>query len=145
MPRRTLHAAGFTLIEVLVALVVLSIGLLGVAAMSLDSLRASRAALWRSQAATLAADMADRIRANRFPADAYDCGGPCQPAAGGDAVAMADLDWWRRAVNAGLPDGVGAIHYEAGRIGVPAAYTVQVSWTEGGAAIKSAHRLRVEL
>lgn len=145
MPRHTLHAAGFTLLEVLVALVVLSIGLLGVAAMILDSLRASRAALLRTQAVTLAADMADRIRANRLPANAYDCAGPCQPAAGGNVVAVADLDSWCRAVDAGLPDGIGAIYYEAGQIGMPAAYTVRVSWSEGSVAVKSAYQLRVEL
>lgn len=145
MTRHSLRTAGFTLLEVLVALVVLSIGLLGIAAMVLDSLRASRAALRRTQAVALAADMADRIRANRIPANAYDCGGPCQPDAGGNAVAAADLGWWCHAVGSGLPEGIGAIHYEAGGAGVPAAYTVRVNWTDGGDAVESTYRLRVEL
>src|SRR5512138_827355 len=59
-------AAGFTLIEVLIALVVLAIGMLGIAAVYLEGLRASRDALLRTQAVILAADMGDRIRANRY-------------------------------------------------------------------------------
>ncbi len=56
------HSRGFTLIEALVALVVLSIGLLGIAALYLDSLRAGRTAIYRTQAVNLAADLADRLR-----------------------------------------------------------------------------------
>ena len=58
-------AAGFTLIESLVALLVLSIGLLGVAAMQLASLQANNGAFQRTQATFLAQDIADRMRANR--------------------------------------------------------------------------------
>jgi len=53
-------------VEVLVALIVLSIGMLGIAALYLEGLRATRDALVRTQAVALTADMADRIRANRY-------------------------------------------------------------------------------
>lgn len=56
--------AGFTLVEILVTIVVLSIGLLGIAGMQASSLRNNQAAYTKTQAANLAADMADRIRAN---------------------------------------------------------------------------------
>jgi type IV pilus modification protein PilV len=56
---------GFTMVETLVALVVLAIGLLGIAALYLDSLRAGRTAIYRTQAVNLSADLADRIRSNR--------------------------------------------------------------------------------
>ena len=56
---------GFSLVEALVALVVLSIGMLGIAALHVESLRSGRTALTRTTAVALAADMADRIRANR--------------------------------------------------------------------------------
>ena len=56
---------GFTLVEVLVALVVMSVGMLGIAALYLEGLRAGRTALYRTTAVNLAADMADRIRANQ--------------------------------------------------------------------------------
>ena len=58
-------AAGFTLMEVLVTIVILSIGLLGVAGLQLNSLRGNQNALEGSVAVTLAVEAADRIRANR--------------------------------------------------------------------------------
>jgi type IV pilus assembly protein PilV len=84
-------ARGFSLLETLIALAVLSVGLLGAAAMLLDSLRINAAALHRLGATQLARDMADRIRANPHGrmfydtrtavAPAPDCGtGGCDPA-----------------------------------------------------------------
>ena len=52
------------MIEILVTLVVLSIGLLGVAGMQASGLRNNHAAYTKTQAANLVMDMADRIRAN---------------------------------------------------------------------------------
>ena len=63
--RASRDSRGFTLVEALVAMVVLSIGMLGIAALGIESLRASRAALVRTEAVTLATDMADRVRSNR--------------------------------------------------------------------------------
>ena len=56
--------AGFSLIEVLVTMVVLSIGLLGVAGMQASGLRNNHAVYTKTQATNLAMDMAERIRAN---------------------------------------------------------------------------------
>ena len=61
---------GFTLVEAMVALIVLSVGLLGIAALYVETLRASRTSLHRTQAVNLATDLADRMRANR---DAREC------------------------------------------------------------------------
>lgn len=55
---------GFTLLEVLVALVILSLGLLGLAGLQLRSLQGSSDSFARSQAMILADSMADRMRAN---------------------------------------------------------------------------------
>lgn len=55
---------GFTLIEILVTIVILSIGLLGIAGMQASGLRNNHAAYTKTQATNLAMDMADRIRAN---------------------------------------------------------------------------------
>ena len=66
---------GFSLIEVLVALVVLSIGMLSVATLYVRGLQFSQTALVRSEAVQLAADMADRIRANTTATVAYAAGG----------------------------------------------------------------------
>lgn len=55
---------GFSLIEVLITVIVLSIGLLGMAALQLASLRDSNRANERSIATVLAYDITDRMRAN---------------------------------------------------------------------------------
>jgi type IV pilus assembly protein PilV len=55
---------GFTLLEILVAIVVLSLGLLGLAGLQAVSLRNNQAAYYRGIASQQAYDMADRIRAN---------------------------------------------------------------------------------
>lgn len=55
---------GMTLIEVLVALLVLAIGLLGAAALQLNALKYTDSSTMSSQASFVAYDMMDRIRAN---------------------------------------------------------------------------------
>lgn len=55
---------GFTLLEVLVAVVVFSVGLLGLAGLQVMNLKLSHDSLLRSTATILAKDMADRMRAN---------------------------------------------------------------------------------
>src|SRR5437879_7552951 len=56
---------GFTMVEMLVALVVLAVGMLGVAILFGISLHSGSSAISRMQAVNLAADIADRNRANR--------------------------------------------------------------------------------
>ena len=63
---------GFTLLEVLVALVVLSIGLLGLSGMQATGLRSNHSAFLRSQATVVTNDILDRMRANRDSAVAGD-------------------------------------------------------------------------
>ena len=56
---------GISMVEALVALVVIAVGMLGIAGLYLSSLQASRSAKLRSYAVELASSIADRIRANR--------------------------------------------------------------------------------
>jgi type IV pilus assembly protein PilV len=142
---------GFTMVEALVALVVLAIGLLGIAALYLDSLRAGRTAIYRTQAVNLAADIADRIRANRGAVLAYTSAFADTPAAvatcepteldvGGAAVgcgnaelASTDLSRWKAAIAQRLPEGQGQVEVVAPAVpGDPAFYSVTVRWTEVG-------------
>ncbi len=58
------HSAGFSLIEVLIALVILSVGLLGIAAMVSVSLKSKDSAYYQTQATALAQSILDRMRAN---------------------------------------------------------------------------------
>jgi type IV pilus assembly protein PilV len=141
-PRPCPHAksAGFTLVETLVALLVLAIGMLGIAALYVDTLRASRSALVRTQAVTLASDLADRIRSNRNPADAY-------TGAGLNALAQEDLVDWNALVAERLPGGASEVRFDAADpgIGDPAAYTIIVSWNEVGQADPATYELRIEI
>ncbi len=55
---------GFTLIEVLVTMIILAVGLLGLAGMQIAGMKANHSALLRTQATFAAYDLADRMRAN---------------------------------------------------------------------------------
>ena len=57
--------AGLSLIESLIALVIISIGLLGIAALQLTSMQQSAGAHWHSQAVWYSYEMTDRISANK--------------------------------------------------------------------------------
>lgn len=59
-------AAGFSLLEVLVGLIILAIGLLGLAGMQMLSLKQNSEAYFRSQATFQAYDILDKMRANRL-------------------------------------------------------------------------------
>lgn len=59
---------GFTLLEVLIAVVVLSIGLLGAAALNVTSLRFGHNSVLRSQASLLAVEIVERMRLNAVQA-----------------------------------------------------------------------------
>lgn len=63
---------GFSMIEVLIALVVLAVGLLGLALLQTTNLRYTQSANLRTQATNLGTELLDTIRANRSEADAYD-------------------------------------------------------------------------
>ena len=100
---------GMTLIEVLVALLVLSIGLLGVAGLQWQALRSNHGAHLRSQATILAHDIADRMRANRTEAEdgayAVDIG----EIPTGETLADFDVVAWKQAIADILPAGDGAV------------------------------------
>lgn len=55
---------GISLIEILVAIVLLSVGLLGLAGLQLRGMQVNQGSLWRAQAAIMAEDLADRMRAD---------------------------------------------------------------------------------
>ena len=134
MSRLRQQNAGFTLLEALIALVVLSIGLLGIAALQGAGLRSNHSAYLSSQAALLAHDMADRIRANPggnyagFVSDPLTCVGspPAEP------LDEADLwEWGCDLVGQLLPDGEGSIAGAAvGGIPPATRYTITISWKD---------------
>ncbi len=105
---------GLSMVEVLVANVVLAIGLLGLAGLQASGLRVGQSSMHRSQAAQLAHDMVDRIRVNLGGAAAYSLGLSDPPPACDQApsnsveVAQCDLRDWRLRLRA-LPGGTGSV------------------------------------
>jgi type IV pilus assembly protein PilV len=111
--RRPAGVGGFTLLEVLVALVVLSVGLLGLSGLQTSSLRNNHSAFLRSQATLVSSNIIDRMRANRASAMdgdydiAYDASAPgvgCSEGCSAPQVAQRDVWQWRAYV-ARLPAG----------------------------------------
>ncbi len=141
---------GFTLVEVLVALVVMSVGMLGIAALYLEGMRAGRTSLYRTTAVNLAADMADRIRANSRAGLAYQGTGPgsVENCINGPtdctAVQMADDDWadWLNRVDTQLPDGSTGDIRVAGA--GPLTYTITVAWPEIGQDDPASYSLSIQ-
>ena len=139
---------GVSIVEALVAFLVLSIGMLGIAGLYLESLRSNRSAMNRTVAVQLANDMSDRIRANRSgeggyaltlgtpPGTATDCGtSNCTPA----QVAGYDVKNWYDRVVAALPRGAdnslpqaGIVYVNGANVSVPDRYVVTVGWREPG-------------
>jgi type IV pilus assembly protein PilV len=154
LARQRTDQRGFSLIEVLVALVVLSIGMLGIAALYVDSLRSGRTAIHRTQAVILVSDMAERIRANPDAGIAY--AGPAADNNCTDDVAAAndctaaqmaadDLQIWQQTVAGLLPNGQSQVQFVAGAGGVPATYTITVTWNEVGQAAPVSYVLTVQI
>ncbi len=109
---------GLTLVEVLVSVVILSIGLVGVAGLQAMSLKNNQSAFMRSQATALAYDIADRMRSNVLSANTglYDptaaaTTSGCTSTSGCSEQQMAenDLAEWNAAITTYLPMGQGYV------------------------------------
>jgi len=131
--------AGFSLVEAMVSLVVISVGMIGIASLYGQGLGAGRTALYRTQAVNLAADMADRIRVNRLGAAAYGAAAAnnaCDPSGGGGVdctpaqMAAHDLFLWSQSVAQALPNGAGTVTFLGGT--TPPTFTINVGWQEVG-------------
>lgn len=101
---------GFSLIEVLIALIVLSLGLLGLAALQTNSLKFSQVAHLRSQASTFAYQMLDTMRASPTAANNGDFDIAISATAPtGATVPQTELAAWKNQLAALLPDGNGSV------------------------------------
>lgn len=123
LPRRQ---AGLSLVEVLVAVVLLSIALLGLAGLQASGMRVGQSSIHRSQAAQLAHDMIERMRANVAHAGDYELelGAAVPPCTG---AAACDLRDWRLRLQA-LPAGTGAVSVSGRQA------TVLVQWDDSRGA-----------
>jgi type IV pilus assembly protein PilV len=110
---------GFTLLEILIALLILSVGLLGLAGLQVNGLHSNQDSYFLTQAMAQAYDMADRIRANMvgYTAGKYDnidTTTPTDPgciATGCSSANMAVYDHyqWNTANANVLPNGKGTV------------------------------------
>jgi len=127
---------GFTLLEILIAIVILSIGLLGLAGLQATGLKNNYSAYQRTQASLLANEMLDRIRANRqgLEAGAYDnvdstvtsdpgcITSGCSPA----QMALHDAHDWATRLSDLLPAGRGRVSGAGGN----SIFTITVMWDD---------------
>ena len=139
-----MRQSGFTLLEVLVAILVLSIGLLGLAGLMASSIRNNHSAYQRTQATWLAYDAIDRMRVNRANAIAttnnYNIamGAATSGSAG---LAGTDVTNWKTTLANALPAGDGSI-----AVNSPSrAVTVIIQWNDSrGTGGVNAQQLRVD-
>ena len=142
------------LLETLIALVIFSFGLLGGLALLIESLRTSHEALQRTLAVALAADLAERIRANRQAGIAYeltadsillapdsvcDVATPCAAA----TRAALDLYEWRQRVADGLPGAVSHVAVAQAAASGTSLYTIEIRWSVPGQQAEDVFTLRL--
>jgi type IV pilus assembly protein PilV len=153
------HRGGFTLIEVMVALLILSIGLFGMLGITANSLKLTSSANFRTTAAQQAYAMAETLRANPSTLGAAAAGDATfmstTPASTPDCVKAAGcargafinnvVYMWQQAVQANLPNGAGTVCRDANAAATPpntagatinwnctgsGQYVVKVCWNE---------------
>jgi type IV pilus assembly protein PilV len=122
-------ARGFTLLEVLIALLIFSLGLLGLAGLMVVSVKTNQSAYLRTQASFLAQSMADRMRANTGAINDYN--GDYDAGTAGDDICNAtactpaqlvenDRLVWSRQLDELLPNSAATIECDGDTLGSPA-------------------------
>ena len=146
--KSTQRQYGFSMIEVLVSVVVLSVGLLGLAGLQAASLKANAGAYERSQASVLAQDMLDRMQSNfvgvqtgRYndmkyvtatPPTAPSCFLSNVACTNASDLAQLDAFQWANELAQKLPSGTGLVTNgkDTGVNGDNSQYIVLVSWDD---------------
>lgn len=128
---------GATLIEVLIAVLILAIGLLGVAGLQITSIQSNHSAYYRTQATVLAEDLADRMRANRTAAlgTAYVVNFPTSSSSNSvsGTQAQKDLAEWLNSLASTLPEGTGKVERDDTLI------IISVRWNDNRGRIKASN------
>ncbi len=132
------HHRGFSLVEVLIALIIMSVGMLGIAGLYVQSMKAGRTSTFRHHAVTLAGDVADRIRANPLGGVDYEGPGGNNNCVLGNVdcnasqMAANDIALWKAQATEMLPNGDVTITFDD--TVTPNTYRIVVSWDEAGEA-----------
>lgn len=135
---------GATLIEVLIAMFILAIGLLGLAGLQAVSTQSNQGAYYRSQATVLASDIVERMRANRKMALAGNYTTSTFPTSSNTHAVEGtqdkrDLAEWLNNLANSLPQGTGTIVTDSNIV------TVSIRWDDGRGRIKSANETSDQL
>jgi type IV pilus assembly protein PilV len=145
--------AGVSMAEALVAVVIISVGMLGIAGMYLASLQAGRSANLRMQAMNLTTDLADRIRANRgglvnykVAANGTGTSHACETASCTPKdIAENDLYVWKQAISASLPANAnGRVTFTDNVAPAPDSYAIVITWREPNSDVDSTNTMIVE-
>jgi type IV pilus assembly protein PilV len=139
-----IRSRGFSLLEVMIAVLVFSLGLLGVGGLMVLSVRTNHSAFLRTQASFLAGAMADRIRANTSRASLYNgtynassaasgsnscTTAPCTP----DGLVQRDRDVWSRQLVTALPNPTATVNCAGSQLGstlFDGLCSIVIQWTE---------------
>lgn len=118
---------GVTLLEVMVAVLILAVGVLGAASLQLNAIRYSASAGHTTQATLVARDMLDRMRANPSALTSYaaaSVSGSCASNSGGATIVSQDMADFTRAVTCQLPAASASIVVSGSQA------TVSIAWSE---------------
>lgn len=128
MMSRQKPVRGASLLEVLVTIVIMAVGLLGLAKMQVSNLRNNQNSLYRTEATFLASEILDSMRVlNNVAHDKashYAVANGNSPAQGPSPIALADVSDWKARIAQALPDGDGSIAVN-GRIA-----TIRIEWND---------------
>lgn len=126
--RRT---AGMSMIEVMVAVLVLAVGLLGIAAMQAYALRGGQGSLERSNAVVQSYSITEAMRANRANAAMYNTGTMlCAIPTAAGTLAQNDLHTWITAIKRTVGSGVADVDACGQITGCPDACEIRVQWDD---------------
>ncbi|MFO7704880.1 MAG: type IV pilus modification protein PilV [Halopseudomonas sp.] len=131
------HQRGVSLLEVMIAVLVLAVGVLGAATLQLNAIRYNASAGYSTQASLIASDLLDRMRANSGQLDQYAIAavaGECvaspdaptlaSPNGATATITARDLADFSESVTCRLPRGTGSIAVSDNRA------TITLSWSE---------------
>ncbi|MEO8001074.1 MAG: type IV pilus modification protein PilV [Arenimonas sp.] len=123
---------GTSLIEVMVSVLVLSIGLLGIAAMQATALRNTQSAMERTQAVVQSYAVLDAMRANLTQArnNQYDVGWTCAAPTGATLINKDMIAWVTSMKNTISSDACGRITCGANGSATDDVCTVDVRWDD---------------
>ncbi len=128
-PRRP-RQRGTSLLEVLIAMLLLAVGVLGMIGLKLVSLKYTGQSNSRAAAAIYATEILDRMRANpvRAALGQYNIAltDPPPPTPTGAPVNRVDLAQWRQHITESLPEGTGSVKVDPD----DGSFTVELQWTD---------------